>query len=256
MTDVVCDLDGVIYRGDTQIPGAAEGLQQLLSAGVNLLFVTNNSTRTPKDVAEKIRAVTGIQTEAGQVVTSSQAAASMLSPEEGAALVVGEHGIREALSDRKIEITVSPESAHSVVVGLSRDLSYGLLADAVEAVRNGARFVATNTDPTFPTAEGLAPGAGSIVAAIATAADKEPEVAGKPYEAMRSLVRAKVGADVWVVGDRVDTDIKMGSVEPSWRSVLVLSGVTAAGDAGDLPDHVVPDFKTAANLVLEGGHPR
>ena len=80
MTDVVCDLDGVIYRGDTQIPGAAEGLQQLLSAGVNLLFVTNNSTRTPKDVAEKIRAVTGIQTEAGQVVTSSQAAASKSMP--------------------------------------------------------------------------------------------------------------------------------------------------------------------------------
>ena len=256
MTDVVCDLDGVIYRGDTQIDGAAEGLRGLLAAGANILFVTNNSTRPPHEVAEKIRTVTGVDVEEDQIVTSSQAAASLLSPDSGPVLLVGERGLEEAMIASDVETTTTPGEAGSVVVGLCRDLSYGLLADAADAIRQGARFIATNTDPTFPTATGLAPGAGSIVASIATTSGKEPEVAGKPHSAMRSLVRAKVGSNVWVIGDRLDTDIRMASFETGWRSILVLTGVSSASEAGDRPDYVLADFKAAVNVVLDGRQPR
>ena len=253
MTDVVCDLDGVIYRGDTEVPGAGEGLTLLTDAGVRVTFVTNNSTKPPDQVASKITRVAGVAVETGQVVTSSQAAASMLRDEDAPVLVVGEVGIDIALSSAGLEATTQPEKARAVVVGLCRDLSYATLADAASAIRAGARFIATNTDPTFPTSTGLLPGAGSIVAEIATASGREPEIAGKPHPAMRSLIRGQVGHDVWVVGDRVDTDMHMAQAEDGWRSVLVLSGVTDSSGARGRPDHVVADFRAAANLVLGAG---
>ncbi len=236
------------------IPEADHGLQRLMSAGVNTLFVTNNSTRAPNDVAAKIREITGVQVDPDQVVTSSQAAASIISTVDGPVFVVGERGIEHALTDAEIAVTQTSESAGVVVVGLCRDLSYGLLSGAANAVRDGARFIATNTDPTFPTAGGLAPGAGAIVAAIAVASAREPEVAGKPHTAMRDLIKTRVGPDVWVIGDRVDTDIEMAAFETEWRSVLVLSGVTPKGKAGVDADHVTADFKTAVDLVLDGDH--
>ena len=253
MIDVVCDLDGVIYRGDTLIPGADDGLNRLVSAGVNLLYATNNSTRTQDEVAAKIRSVAGVDVAPHQIVTSSQAAASTISPSDGPVFVVGESGIREALTADGIQITRAHQSAGVVVVGLCRDLSYTLLSDASNAVRVGARFIATNTDPTFPTADGLAPGAGSIVAAVAAASGREPETVGKPHLPMRALIRAIVGSNVWVIGDRIDTDMEMAALEPTWRSVLVLTGVTAHGDAGIDADHVTDDLRTAVDLVLDVG---
>ena len=253
MTDVVCDLDGVIYRGDTLIAGSDEGLQRLISGGVNVLFVTNNSTRTPLEVAAKIHRVTGVDVSPDHIITSSQAAAATISPSDGQVFIVGENGIAEALRREGLEVTESDRLAGVVVVGLCRDLSYSLLSGAANAVRNGARFIATNTDPTFPTAEGLAPGAGAIVAAVAAASGFEPEVAGKPHPAMRSLIRNRVGSDVWVIGDRIDTDIKMAGFESAWQSVLVMTGVTTVDD-GAQRDFVADDLNSAVDLVLDGRH--
>jgi 4-nitrophenyl phosphatase len=124
------------------------------------------------------------------------------------------------------------------------------MAGAADAVRRGARFIATNIDPTYPTAEGLRPGAGSIAAAIAVASGVEPEVAGKPRESMRLLAKKRLSGPAWVVGDRIDTDIEMARLEPDWSSILVLSGVTGSGVAGVDADHVVPDLSAAVDLVL------
>ncbi len=254
MTDVVCDLDGVIYRGNSLIPGADVGLRRLMSAGVNVLFATNNSTRTPDHVAEKIRAVAGVEVGPHQVVTSSQAAASTISQTDGPVFIVGEAGIGEALRAVGVEITRTSKSAGAVVVGLCRDLTYSLLADAAAAVRDGARFIATNTDPSIPTSGGFAPGAGAIVAAVATASGRKPEVSGKPHAPMRDLLRTRVGSDVWVIGDRLDTDIEMASLESAWQSVLVLTGVTTQSEAGKGSDYVTADFRTAVDLVLDVSH--
>jgi 4-nitrophenyl phosphatase len=135
------------------------------------------------------------------------------------------------------------------LVGLDFDLSYDRLTRAANAVRLGARFIATNTDPTYPVADGLLPGGGAMVAAVRVATGVEPEIAGKPHSPMRALLRAKGIGEAWVIGDRVDTDIAMARAEPDWTSILVLTGVTDPHEPHDA-DFVVPDLTAAVDLVL------
>jgi 4-nitrophenyl phosphatase len=201
--------------------------------------------------AEKITSLTGVAVTADQVLSSSLAAVSLLGSNDGPVLVVGEEGVADAVRRAGLQETTEPREARSVLVGLTRDLSYDLLGRAMTAIRAGARFVATNDDATFPTEEGLMPGAGAIVAAIAAATDQSPLVAGKPNRAMRELIRSRGVGAAWVIGDRVDTDIALASDEPDWRSILVLTGVTDAGEVpGARADHVVADFPAAVDLVL------
>ena len=251
MTTVICDLDGVIYRGRTPIPGSSEGLARLNDSGARVLFATNNSTRSPADSATKIKEVTGIAVDPVAVFTSAMAAARILRPEDSPVMVIGEKGIVDAVLDRGLDLTRQPEDAKSVVVGLYRDVGYDDIANAADAVRSGARFIATNTDATFPTASGLKPGSGAIVAAIAAVAGQTPEVCGKPHVPMRALIKnTGVGNDVWVIGDRVDTDIALADGESGWRSILVLTGVTGPGEPTGGADHIVADFAAAVDVVL------
>lgn len=250
---VLCDLDGVIYRGGTVLPGVPEAMRRLDGAGVEVYFITNNSTRSPEQGAEKIERLTGIEVDPRQVLGSSLAAVSMLGPEDGPVLAVGEDGVRDAIARAGLEVTDEPHLARAVLVGLTRDISYRLLADAMSAIRSGARFIATNDDATFPTEDDLLPGAGAIVAAIAAASGQEPEVAGKPHPAMRRLIRSRGVGSAWVIGDRPDTDIALARDEADWRSILVLTGVTDRAHAADAgADHVVDDFPAAVDLVLSG----
>lgn len=248
---VLCDLDGVVYRGRTVLPGAIDALSRLAASETDTYFITNNSTRTPEEGADKIRSLTGIDVDSSHVLTSSLAAVDVLGPDDGPVLVVGEAGVRDAVARAGLEETGNALAAGAVLVGLTRQLTYDLLASAVTAIRNGARFIATNNDTTFPTSNGLAPGAGAIVAAIAAASNARPEVAGKPHRAMRDLIRSRGVREAWVVGDRIDTDIAIARDEPDWRSILVLTGVTdsVAAEASDA-DHVVPDLSAAVSLVL------
>lgn len=253
MTTVLCDLDGVVYRGSEALPGAADALERVMAAGVDLRFITNNSTRTPEATADKISAVTGVRVSGDQVLTSAQAAMTMLSHDDSPVLVVGETGLQSTVETAGLAVTADPALARSVVVGLTRDLTYDLLTDAMEAIGNGARFVATNTDNTIPTENGQAPGCGAIVAAIAAATGQKPEVAGKPHRAMRDLIRQSTNGEVWVIGDRIDTDIAMAASEPGWRSVLVLTGITddeSAAGAG--ADHLASNLADAVDMVLRG----
>lgn len=248
MTTVLCDLDGVVYRGDTLIDGSDAALRRLLEEGIDVWFVTNNSTLHPKQVVEKLNELTGLDFAPDRVFTSPQAGVRLLEPEDGPCLVVGEEGIRAVLEEAGFEVTTDPAAARSVMVGLDRGTDYQRIADAAEAVRRGARFIASNDDPTYPTSDGLLPGAGSMVSAIATAAGRYPEVAGKPNLPMRRLIRSRGVGDAWVIGDRVDTDIAMAVEEDGWRSILVLTGVTTEGSpAADL---VAADLGEAVGLVL------
>lgn len=252
MSDVICDLDGVLYKGDHPIAGASQALERLVAAGLRLTFVTNNSTRSQAHTAANITTITGVDVSPDQVVTSSMAAASMLTEADRPALVVGEEGVRAALLETGVPITDDSSVARSVVVGMYRDIGYGDIADAADAVRAGARFVATNNDPTYPTADRLLPGAGSVVAAIATAAGRSPEVAGKPHQAMRELLHSRGVGPGWVVGDRLDTDIALADGNDEWTSILVLSGVTGAEEARSASCYVVADFSEAVTLILSG----
>jgi 4-nitrophenyl phosphatase len=248
---VLCDLDGVIYRGRRVLPGVKAALARLTDSGVPVLFITNNSTRTPQATAEKISTLTGVPVQADQVLTSALAAMTLLDDSDDPLLIVGEEGVRSAVEETGLTVTDDPLSAGAVVVGLTRSLTYEMVSASMQAIMNGARFIATNDDTSFPTEDGLVPGCGAIVAAIAAASGVRPEVAGKPNQAMKDLIRSRVDGDAWIVGDRVDTDIALAAGVPGWRSILVLTGISDAETAANSgADFVVDDFPAAADLVL------
>ncbi len=249
MNNVVCDIDGVIYRGNRVFPGVTEALLRLRESGARILFVTNNSTRSPAAAAGRVSELTGVEFGPGDVCTSPQAAVAMLGASDLPVFVVGESGIDETLAAEGCPVTEDPGEARCVMVGLTPRITYDWIGAAADAVRNGARFIATNTDPTYPVEDALLPGAGAIVAAIATAADAAPEVAGKPHQPMVDLVRSRLlDGPVWVVGDRVDTDIALARAG-GWRSVLVMGGVTRDAD-GSGADAVADGFASAVELIL------
>jgi 4-nitrophenyl phosphatase len=250
--NVICDIDGVVYRGDRLVPGSDLALGRLAQAGIAVWFATNNSTKTPEMVSARITAMTGVDVEPESVVTSSDAAVGMLRDDERPVMVLGSRGITDTLALVGIDTTDDPTEARALLVGLDFDLSYDRLTRAADAVRAGARFIATNTDPTYPVAGGLLPGGGSMVAAVQTTTGVAPEVAGKPHAPMRALLRTRVIGEAWVIGDRVDTDIALARAEPDWRSILVLSGVTEDRLVAEA-DHVVPDLAAAVDLVLGEG---
>jgi 4-nitrophenyl phosphatase len=238
--NVVCDIDGVIYRGSTPIEGAGDALRRLEAMGFAILFVTNNSTTTPHLVAQRISQMSGYEALAEQVLGSAEAAATILESDKPETMVVGGAGIEEALLARSIPMTDDPSVAGAVVVGLDRAFSYAKLDAAATAIRNGARFIATNTDITFPGADGIHPGAGAIVAAIEAASGVHPVVAGKPHSAIRALIRQRLRpGPVWVVGDRPDTDLALARAE-RWHAALVLTGIASSED--DVPKGLEPDL--------------
>ncbi len=237
----VIDLDGVVWLGREPIPGSADAVARLRAEGHRVVFVTNNSEARLGDQEAKLAGV-GIEAE-GDVISSAVAAASILDM-GSTALVCGGPGVREALEAR--EITIRPEGpVDAVVVGFHQDFDYEKLRAAHRAVWQGARLVGTNDDPTYPTPDGPIPGAGSILAAVATAAGVKPEVAGKPFPPMAALVRSLAGDGPYVlVGDRPSTDGLLAS-ELGARFGLVLSGVTTAEalESQELtPDRIADDL--------------
>jgi glycerol-1-phosphatase len=220
----VLDLDGVVWLTGRPIPGADEAVARLRGAGVRVLFVTNNAAPTRAELQRQL-AHCGITAGDADLLTSADVAAGLLEP-GSSAVVLGSDGLLEALGRRGV-LVVPDGPADAVVVGLTRELSYDGLARAAAAVRAGARLIGTNEDPTFPTPEGLVPGAGALLAAVATAAETRPEVAGKPHRPTAAAVSAVVGDDELraVVGDRPSTDGALAT-QLGIPFALVLSGVT------------------------------
>lgn len=232
------------------IAGVPAALDRLGQAGAEILFVTNNASRTSANVASKIARVTGFPASSTQVITSSMAAAGVLEPDDFPVLVVGESGITTLFEERGFPMTSDPAEARSVVVGVTPNITYQWLADAADAVRGGARFIATNIDPTFPVDGGFLPGAGAIVAAVATAGGSSPIVVGKPEEPMRRLVKQRLSGSAWVIGDRLDSDIAMAGAESEWTSILVMTGASQIDDDTRAADHVVNDLMGAVELIV------
>lgn len=246
---LVCDLDGVVYLGETAVPGSAAALREAVGAGWSLIFATNNSARRPADVVAKLSRVAGFEADESQIVTSSMVAASLV--RAGPVLMIGEDGLAHALAERSLDVTEDPGKARAVVVGLDREIDYSRIHRAALAVRGGAQFIATNRDPTFPTDRGLFPGAGACVAAVETAAGQVAETAGKPTAAMRSFIEVRSGSGpIWMVGDRPDTDLALAD-GPRWHTALVLTGVTVPGAPVEpAPDLVAPDLPAALGHIL------
>jgi HAD superfamily hydrolase (TIGR01450 family) len=236
---VLCDLDGVVWLRRKALPGAAQAVERLRRTGRRVLFVTNNSMST---IADQEQALDDIGIPAGgDVVTSAQAAASLVVPGERV-LVCGGEGVVEAVEIRDA-VVVSAGPADVVIVGLHQEFDYWRMQAANAAIRGGARFVATNDDATYPTPDGPIPGAGALVAAVATASGRAPLIAGKPHAPMAQLVRARCGptfseTTALMVGDRWSTDGRFAEAI-GCPFVLVRSGVTRPGEPiSDAPGYV------------------
>ena len=238
----VLDLDGVLWRGDEPIPGAAQAVARLRARGQRVVFVTNNSATTVADFQSKLDFF-AVPTERDDLVTSAHVAATLLAPGQ-TALVCAGPGVTEALAGRGVTaVRDATGPVDAVVVGWHRDFDYERLTVAMHAVRSGARLIGTNDDATYPTPGGVIPGGGSILAAVAYASGVEPLVAGKPYAPMVDYLRAALGSIDVVVGDRPSTDGRLAR-NLGVRFALVLSGVTAAAN---LPVEPRPD-EVAADL--------
>lgn len=223
----VLDLDGVVWLSGQPIPGSAEAVARLKTEGHEIVFLTNNSGPTRAEYAERLGKA-GVGAEAEELVTSAQAAASLV-PAGSTVLILGGAGLHEALQERGVVPVEAGDHPDAVVVGRTVQLDYDELAAASTAIRAGARFIATNTDATFPTPTGLVPGAGALIAFLATASAQQPEVAGKPNPATASLVRARFGQPDVMVGDQPATDGRFAELVGA-SFALVLSGVTSRGD--------------------------
>jgi len=251
--NVVCDLDGVIYRAGAGVPGAGEALSEIERRGYRLIFATNSPLRTRRQVADHIAAATGYRADDDQVVTAAMAAARTLGPADCPILVVGEAALVAELEGAGLTVTGAAAGARTVVVGLDRRFTYDHLRAATQAVLGGARLVAATRAPTYPTESGLWPGGGAIVAAVEAATGRSAEVVGKPHGPMRAEVRRRLGpGPTWIVGDRPETDVAMGRLE-GWVTVMVLTGVV--GEEAAVPAHLRPDLLLGGIAELPGRLP-
>lgn len=239
----ILDLDGVIYHGREVIPGACESIDRLRSSCSQVVFFTNNATRTREAIASRLVDM-GIPCSAGDVISSAYAASVYIKEKYGSSTIypVGEQGLVEEL--KRAGHTIGELDADHVVAGLDREFTYEKLTRALELLMNGAGFIATNTDAMLPTEHGFLPGAGSMVAAIQAASGVVPDVVGKPNKSIMDVLLKEYGLkseECVMVGDRLETDILAG-IRAGMHTVLVLTGASGIEDiesSGIRPDTVL-----------------
>lgn len=277
---VALDLDGVVWRGSVVLPNVREALEDVLRRGLDLRYVSNNSTAHRETVSKRLTGL-GLPGGVERVLTSGFVTGRWLRgrvPQGAPTMVVGEEGLLRELreaglapyhalaasaavpatsSETRSAVGPATPCPAAVVVGMDRSFTYQALAAAQAALMAGALFVATNRDATFPTPDALLPGSGSLVAAVATAAEREPVLMGKPGPALAEVLADVTGIparETLFVGDKLSTDIAMGRAV-GMVTALVLTGVTSEDDLravaseAILPDHVLRDLGALPGLL-------
>jgi 4-nitrophenyl phosphatase len=258
---VLFDMDGVVYVGSKVLPGVQEMFDYLEQTGRKWLCVTNNASKTPAQFVEKMTSM-GLHAKPEQILGSAEAAASWLAEQieqngwpRGKVIIVGQDGLKTALKQNHFELTNDPAEAAYAVAGINFDLTYEDLARVTLAIRNGARFIGTNGDASFPSERGQLPGAGSILALLATATGVQPTVIGKPNRGMYDQAIRRVGAnvdEVLMVGDRYDTDIS-GALKIGMPTVGILTGVSSKHDfeSASKPPHLIAKDLVELRQIFE-----
>ncbi len=244
------DMDGVLVHESEALPGAAEFLAALREKGLPFLLLTNNSIFTRRDLAARLRA-SGLDVPEESIWTSASATARFLETQRpnGTAFVVGESGISTQLY--QAGYTLTDNDPDYVVLGETRTYSFERITQAIRLISNGARFIATNPDPTGPSPSGLLPATGSVAALITKATGVEPYFVGKPNPLMMrsALNRLEAHSETTaMIGDRMDTDIVAG-LEAGMETILVLSGVTAREEAERFPYRPSRIVDSVADLI-------
>lgn len=256
---ILLDMDGVVYLEDSLIEGSNQAIESLRGRGKSIIFLTNNSTKTRDEYIEKLSNL-GISAEKSEIMTAAYATSIYLSKnfEKATCYPVGEDGLIKELKTAGIEIVSRNrvEEATHVVAGMDRNLTYDKIWGALTAIRSGADFIATNPDPTFPTREGVEPGAGATIGAISGTTEKEPSIiVGKPHPYMikESLEILETSPEkTAIIGDRITTDIMAGN-RTDLTTILVLTGVSSREDVEDIsneekkPDYIINSLKKISN---------
>ncbi len=245
------DMDGVIYKGSEIIPGADRFIDLLRARGLPFMFLTNNSQWTRRDIATKLERM-GFDIGPENVFTCAMATARWLARQtpHGTAYVIGEGGLLTALHENGYSIV--DRDPDYVVVGEGRTMTFETIETAVTMIMKGAKLIATNPDPSCPTPEGIRPGCGAIVSMLEKATGVTAFSPGKPSPIMMRDARKELGldtAETTMIGDTMETDI-LGGVQLGFRTILVLSGGTAAKDLGRFaykPDRVVDSINDICN---------
>ncbi len=244
---VIFDVDGCLVRGKRPIDGAPETVGSLRARGVHVVYITNDSSRTPGEIARGLSAM-GFDAQAEEVITSSLVVASYLKERlpRARVLPIGTVGLIQALEEQGLTL-VGPElagEADVLAMGRDPDFGYAKLEAACRAIWGGARFIATNLDPRIPAENGFRPGTGPMVKAVAYATGKRPLVMGKPSRWAGELAIVKLGVPrerVIVVGDQLDQDIGLGK-RIGVKTVLVLTGASRKTDVSRVPERLRPDL--------------
>lgn len=244
------DMDGVLVHEGHALPGAAELIKQWQDAGTPFLVLTNNSIYTPRDLSARLRAG-GLDVPEDRIWTSALATASFLHSQNpnGSAYVIGESGLTQALHD--VGYTQTEISPDYVVLGETRNFNFENLTKAVRLINGGARFIATNPDPTGPSAEGVLPATGSVAALLTKATGKHPYIVGKPNPMMFRSAMRKIGAhseSTGMIGDRMDTDVVAG-IEAGLHTVLVLTGIADQKEIEKYPFRPTEILNSVQDLV-------
>jgi NagD protein len=246
------DMDGVLVHEGRLIPGADAFIARLRAAGRPFLVLTNNSIYTPRDLQYRLRS-TGIDLPEEAIWTSALATATFLDDQRprGSAYAVGEAGLTTALHE--IGYVLTDKAPDYVVLGETRTYSFEAVTTAIRLIRDGSRFVATNPDPTGPSAEGVLPATGAVAALVTRATGVDPYYVGKPNPLMMraALNRLQAHSETTVmVGDRMDTDIVAG-MEAGMRTVLVLTGIMKAEEIDRFPYRPHRVVASIADLITE-----
>ena len=246
------DMDGVLVREEHPIPGADRFLQRLREREAAFLVLTNNSIYTPRDLAARLRR-NSLDVPEDAIWTSALATANFLESQRpgGSAFVIGEAGLTTAL--HQVGYTLTDKDPDYVVLGETRTYSFGRITHAIRLVLGGARFIATNPDPTGPGAEGPLPATGSVAALISRATGVAPYFVGKPNPLMMRYALNAIGAHsetTAMIGDRMDTDVVAG-LEAGMYTVLVLTGLTTREEVESFPYRPSRIVESVADLVSE-----
>ncbi|MBO3724268.1 HAD hydrolase-like protein [Actinomyces bowdenii] len=253
------DLDGVCFAGEARVPHAADSVNAARRRGMRLSFVTNNASRTPRAVVDKL-AANGIEATAAEVFSAAMDGAALLGehvPAGSTVLVVGGQGVRQALADEGFVVTSTAQDHPAAVVqGWDPGVDWAMLSEAAYAIGRGALHVATNLDSTLPTERGFALGNGSLVAAVVNATGKQPLAGGKPTPGIyrRALARSG-GTRPLAIGDRLNTDL-VGARTAGFPGLHVLTGVSTARDVVLAAPGERPSFLHTDLRGLTQPHPR
>jgi len=226
--NLIIDMDGVLWHGETPLPGLAPFFNFLRARNIRFVLATNNASQTPEQYIAKLARM-GVTAARDEILTSAQAASihlEAIAPKGASVYTIGEMGVTQALAERGF--VLSDDRAAYVVVGMDRGLTWEKLARATLNIRAGAAFIGTNPDVTLPTERGITHGNGAVLAALKAATGVEPLIVGKPEPIMYQQAMARLGGqanDTAALGDRLETDI-LGAVRAGMRSIFVLSGVS------------------------------